>query len=50
MPTDLPNLLTLSRIAAIPVLVVLAALRDRARRVKAGIKARPAGAGRPDAP
>ena len=28
MPTDLPNLLTLSRIAAIPVLVVLAALRD----------------------
>jgi cardiolipin synthase (CMP-forming) len=27
MPTDLPNLLTLSRIAAIPVLVVLAALR-----------------------
>jgi cardiolipin synthase len=28
MPTDLPNLLTLSRIAAIPVLVVLVALRD----------------------
>lgn len=28
MPTDLPNLLTLSRIAAIPLLVVLAALRD----------------------
>jgi cardiolipin synthase len=28
MPTDLPNLLTLSRIAAIPVLVVLAMLRD----------------------
>lgn len=28
MPTDLPNLLTLSRIAAIPVLVALAALRD----------------------
>jgi cardiolipin synthase len=27
MPTDLPNLLTLSRIAAIPLLVVLAALR-----------------------
>ena len=27
MPTDLPNLLTLSRIAAIPVLVALAALR-----------------------
>jgi cardiolipin synthase (CMP-forming) len=27
MPTDLPNLLTLSRIAAIPVLVVLVALR-----------------------
>jgi cardiolipin synthase len=27
MPTDLPNLLTLSRIAAIPVLVLLAALR-----------------------
>ncbi|NKC30003.1 CDP-diacylglycerol--glycerol-3-phosphate 3-phosphatidyltransferase [Falsiroseomonas selenitidurans] len=28
MPTDLPNLLTLSRIAAIPLLVVLAALRE----------------------
>jgi cardiolipin synthase len=28
MPTDLPNLLTLSRIAAIPLLVVLAAIRD----------------------
>jgi cardiolipin synthase len=28
MPTDLPNLLTLSRIAAIPVLVLLVALRD----------------------
>jgi cardiolipin synthase len=28
MPMDLPNLLTLSRIAAIPVLVVLVALRD----------------------
>jgi cardiolipin synthase len=28
MPTDLPNLLTLSRIIAIPVLVVLVALRD----------------------
>ncbi|WP_270937498.1 CDP-diacylglycerol--glycerol-3-phosphate 3-phosphatidyltransferase [Falsiroseomonas oryzae] len=28
MPTDLPNLLTLSRIAAIPVLVALVALRD----------------------
>lgn len=28
MPTDLPNLLTLSRIAAIPVLVVLVAIRD----------------------
>ena len=28
MPTDLPNLLTLSRIAAIPLLVLLAALRD----------------------
>ncbi|MCQ4160598.1 CDP-diacylglycerol--glycerol-3-phosphate 3-phosphatidyltransferase [Roseomonas sp. GC11] len=27
MPTDLPNLLTLSRIAAVPVLVLLAALR-----------------------
>ncbi|RKK05919.1 CDP-diacylglycerol--glycerol-3-phosphate 3-phosphatidyltransferase [Pseudoroseomonas wenyumeiae] len=27
MPTDLPNLLTLSRIAAIPLLVILAALR-----------------------
>lgn len=27
MPTDLPNVLTLSRIAAIPLLVVLAALR-----------------------
>src|SRR5919205_3357501 len=27
MPTDLPNLLTLSRIAAIPVLVALVALR-----------------------
>ena len=27
MPTDLPNLLTLSRIAAIPLLVVLAAIR-----------------------
>lgn len=27
MPTDLPNLLTLSRIAAIPVLVVLVAIR-----------------------
>ncbi len=27
MPTDLPNLLTLSRIAAIPLLVVLVALR-----------------------
>ena len=27
MPTDLPNLLTLSRIAAIPLLVLLAALR-----------------------
>jgi cardiolipin synthase len=27
MPTDLPNILTLSRIAAIPVLVVLCALR-----------------------
>ena len=26
MPTDLPNLLTLSRIAAIPVLVVLASI------------------------
>ncbi|HTW26307.1 MAG TPA: CDP-diacylglycerol--glycerol-3-phosphate 3-phosphatidyltransferase [Acetobacteraceae bacterium] len=30
MPTDLPNLLTLSRIAAIPVLVLLAALRQPA--------------------
>jgi cardiolipin synthase len=28
MPTDLPNLLTLSRIAAIPLLVLLAALRQ----------------------
>jgi cardiolipin synthase len=28
MPTDLPNLLTLSRIAAIPLLVALAALRE----------------------
>jgi cardiolipin synthase len=28
MPTDLPNVLTLSRIAAIPLLVVLMALRD----------------------
>ena len=28
MPTDLPNLLTLSRIAAIPVMVALAALRE----------------------
>lgn len=28
MPTDLPNLLTLSRIVAIPLLVVLVALRD----------------------
>jgi cardiolipin synthase len=28
LPTDLPNLLTLSRIAAIPLLVLLAALRD----------------------
>ncbi len=28
MPTDLPNLLTLSRIAAIPVLVLLVALQD----------------------
>ena len=28
MPTDLPNLLTLSRIAAIPLVVALAALRD----------------------
>ena len=28
MPTDLPNLLTLSRIAAVPLLVALAALRD----------------------
>ena len=28
MPTDLPNLLTLSRIAAIPVMVALAALRN----------------------
>jgi cardiolipin synthase (CMP-forming) len=28
MPTDLPNLLTLSRIAAIPVLVLLACLRQ----------------------
>ena len=28
MPTDLPNLLTLSRIAAIPLLVVLVALRS----------------------
>jgi cardiolipin synthase len=28
MPTDLPNLLTLSRIAAIPVLVVLVAMRQ----------------------
>lgn len=28
MPTDLPNLLTLSRIAAIPLLVALVALRD----------------------
>jgi cardiolipin synthase len=28
MPTDLPNLLTLSRIAALPLLVTLAALRD----------------------
>lgn len=28
MPTDLPNLLTLSRIAAIPLLVALAAIRD----------------------
>ncbi|MBV1797185.1 CDP-diacylglycerol--glycerol-3-phosphate 3-phosphatidyltransferase [Siccirubricoccus sp. G192] len=28
MPTDLPNLLTLSRIAAIPLLVVLVALRE----------------------
>ena len=28
MPTDLPNLLTLSRIAAIPLLVVLVAIRD----------------------
>ena len=28
MPTDLPNLLTLSRIAAIPVLVALAVLRE----------------------
>ena len=29
MPTDLPNLLTISRIAAIPVLVVVAALGTR---------------------
>jgi cardiolipin synthase len=28
MPTDLPNLLTLSRIAAIPLLVALVAIRD----------------------
>ncbi|MGG5887371.1 CDP-diacylglycerol--glycerol-3-phosphate 3-phosphatidyltransferase [Falsiroseomonas sp. HC035] len=28
MPTDLPNILTLSRIAAIPLLVVLASLRE----------------------
>ncbi len=28
MPTDLPNLLTLSRIAAIPLLVVFAAIRE----------------------
>lgn len=28
MPTDLPNLLTLSRIAAIPVLVVMVVIRD----------------------
>jgi cardiolipin synthase len=28
MPTDLPNLLTLSRIAAIPLLVALAAIRE----------------------
>jgi cardiolipin synthase len=28
VPTDLPNLLTLSRIAAIPLMVLLAALRD----------------------
>ena len=28
MPTDLPNLLTLSRIAAVPLLVALVALRD----------------------
>jgi len=28
MPTDLPNLLTLSRIAAIPLLVALAVIRD----------------------
>ena len=30
MPTDLPNLLTLSRIAAIPLLIVLASLRHPA--------------------
>ena len=30
MPTDLPNLLTLSRIGAIPVLVLLVALRSPA--------------------
>lgn len=29
MPTDLPNLLTLSRIAAIPVLVLFVAVQDR---------------------
>ena len=28
MPTDLPNLLTLSRIAAIPLLVVLASINS----------------------
>ncbi|HYF09978.1 MAG TPA: CDP-diacylglycerol--glycerol-3-phosphate 3-phosphatidyltransferase [Acetobacteraceae bacterium] len=28
MPTDLPNLLTLSRIAAIPVVILLAAIRE----------------------
>ena len=37
MPTDLPNLLTLSRIAAIPIVVALAALREPAADLAACI-------------
>jgi cardiolipin synthase len=37
MPTDLPNLLTLSRIAAIPLVVALAALREPATDLAACI-------------